>query len=561
MSLDELNIPETAHRRDQILSAVGFASGVFLRSANWKDALNIAIERLGKAARANRAYYFENHVGESGEILASQLAEWVAPGIESQIDNPNLQSVPYIKAGMGRWLEVMKRRQPIHGLISNFPDSEREILEAQDIRSLVTMPVFSRNELVGFLGFDDCESMRQWSTSEFDALFAAATALGAAIDRHHLETQLRFSQKMDAVGRLASGVAHDFNNMLQAIVNFTNIAKLNAKQGQPVDEELEAILSASNRAHNLTRQLLSFSRKQDLAAQNLNLKDICESVATMIRPTLGNAISLSVAVSNPPPIVLAGPGCIGQVLMNLCLNAIDAMPDGGNLEIKCGQVDPDIDTFKHQARNRRHACIEVRDTGCGMTKQTIDRIFEPFFTTKEVGKGTGLGLSVAYGTINRLDGLIDVVSAPNQGSCFRVYIPLSESAYAKTTAAQSIVSGQETILLVDDEPLVLDSVASLLEVNGHTVITASNGNEGLELYRQHSEKIDVVISDFVMPKMNGAAMIEAIRKLNFDAKAILLSGEFNESRNALTDARNVIVLQKPVPFKSLHEAIHQLMNS
>jgi|GEM_PF-3444373 len=188
---DKQQADESLSRRDQILSAVGFAASTFLKSANWKTALDAALERLGKAAQANRAYYFENRLREDGELVTSQVAEWAAAGIEAQIDNMELQDVPYIEAGMGRWAEVLEEGLPIHGLVEDFPASEREVLEAQDIRSLVAMPVFARNEFVGFLGFDDCQSLREWSSSEFDALFASSNALGAAIEREQLENQLR----------------------------------------------------------------------------------------------------------------------------------------------------------------------------------------------------------------------------------------------------------------------------------------------------------------------------------------------------------------------------------
>ena len=416
-----------ALRSGPILSAVGFAANEFLKSSNWKDALDEALEHLGKAVRANRAYYFENGLSEDGDLQTSQIAEWVGPGITPQIQNSALQNVSYVADGMSRWLERMRQRLPVHGLVADFPASERAILEAQNIRSLVVMPVFSHDEFAGFIGFDDCENLRQWEASEFDALFAAASALGAAIDRQHLEDQLRFSQKMDAIGSLASGVAHDFNNMLQVIVSQVHIAKDKISQDHPVQEELDEIIAASKQSEILTRQLLAFSSKRDTKHQVVDLGETCKSVRRMVQPVLGDSILLSVNVVDPAPTIFANTGLFIQVLMNLCLNARDAMPSGGKLEIKCDSVELDRAAIgsDSQAQPGRFACLTVRDWGSGMTAELIEKIFEPFFTTKE--QGTGLGLSVAYGIVKQCDGFIRVKSCVGVGTRFSIYIPVTDN--------------------------------------------------------------------------------------------------------------------------------------
>ncbi len=544
-----------------ILSAVGFAASEFLRSTDWKNALDDTLEQLGKAVHANRAYYFENSVSDDGDVLTSQIAEWVAPGISRQIDNSELQNVPYIDAGVGRWLELMRKRQPIHGLVEDFPESEQDILKPQGIRSLVTMPVFSNNNFVGFLGFDDCEYLRQWETSEFDALFAAATALGAAIERQRLEDQLRFSQKMDAIGNLASGIAHDFNNMLQVIVSLAHIAKSKIDQDHTVQEELDEIIKASDRSEALTRQLLVFSSKQDTKHQVVDVAEACESVRTMIRPILSNSIEFSLNVIKPSPTIFANAGLFIQVLMNLCLNARDAMPDGGRLEINCNTVELDQLAISPEsnALPGKFACVTVQDTGSGVTAKDGENIFEPFFTTKEPGAGTGLGLSVAYGIIRQCDGFIKVNSSVGAGTTFSIYVPLTEKK-ASQSYQSHIKPGTETVLVVDDEPMVLHSTSLLLQTAGYHMLTADNGLDGLRTFEAHHEQIDLIITDSSMPGMKGAELLQAALQINPDVKAILLSGYIADLPDSLAKLEHISFLPKPVQPDKLEEAIRELLD-
>ena len=546
---------------DSILSAVSFAASVFLESSNWQDAIDVVLERLGTSAKANRAYLFENEIRDSdGEVLTSQRAEWVAAGISPQIGNPDLQQLPIREAGLERWLTIMNRRQPVFGLISTFPDSEREIFEAQEIQSLVAMPVFSQNRLWGLLGFDDCESLRTWSLAELDALSAAATALGAAIDRQHLESQLRFAQKMDAVGCLAAGVAHDFNNMLQIISGFTSIAKTKLPDGVPAHADLDQVLASTDRAHDLTRQLLSFARKQTLNPTHVQLNELCESVIMMLKPSLGGHIDLTANLATPSPVVFADGGLMSQVLVNLCLNARDAMPSGGRLTLTCEKRSVSEDALKQCPVDRAgdYAMLSVADNGCGMTPEIADRIFEPFFTTKDKLR-TGLGLSVAFGTIQQSGGFIDVKSEPNQGSDFRIFLPLSDH-HATTDHSPLGGSGEKAIvLLVDDEPLVLKSLGRLIESCGHSVLTAENANRALELIECSSVAIDVVLTDYKMPEMDGISLIQEIRKTNFQMKAILMSGYGSAETKLAEHFADVPFIQKPIQQEHLCLTIRNLL--
>lgn len=550
-------VPELNNRLDDILSAVGYATSEFLRSIDWKTALDRLLKRLGTAASANRAYYFENRISENGRISAYQLAEWTAPGVEPQIDNPDLQGVIYVEAGMERWTELMLDRQPVHGLVTEFPESEREILESQDIRSLFVMPVFAGTNWVGFLGFDDCENQRHWSRPEFDALFTSAEALGAAIERQRLEQELRFAQKMEAVGGLASGIAHDFNNVLQVIVSLAQLAKLEVETGELPMSSLEGIIETGTQAGSLTKQFLVFCHKQEAHSEIVNMDQVIDGVESMLKPALKGTIELSVEVTESNLTVYANASLLSQVLLNLCLNACDAMPGAGKLLLTCDSIeftDADIAMY-NDARAGRYLRCTVTDTGHGMEPAVCERIFEPFFTTKKIGAGTGLGLSVARTIVKNFEGFITLESDLHKGTCFSVFIPIISDASDVENQTRPINGGLETVLLVDDEPVLLRSMQRLLESAGYTVITANNGSEGLRQFNQASDVIDIVITDYLLPEMDGVSMIKSIRQSHPGTKLIVISGAFPEE----LPKDSCLFLQKPVRINTLTQAIHQLL--
>ena len=545
------------NRRDNILSAVGYATSEFLRSVDWKVALDSVLERLGRAASANRAYFFENRNSENGRVSTSQLAEWTAPGVEPQIHNPDLQNVIYVEAGMERWAELMRDRQPVHGLVHEFPESEREILESQDIRSLFVMPVFSGANWVGFLGFDDCENQRNWSRPEFDALFTSAEALGAAIERQRLEQELRFAQKMEAVGGLASGIAHDFNNVLQAIVGLAEWAKLEIENGELPVARLNEIIDTGTRAGSLTQQLLVFCHKQEANPEIVSMRPVVDVVVSMLKPALRGAIELSVEIKDPEPKVYADSGLLSQVLLNLCLNACDAMPEAGKLLLSGDSVElNDTDVAMHnEAQAGTYMRFAVADTGHGMEASVREKVFEPFFTTKKIGAGTGLGLSVARTIVTNFGGFIAVDSAINVGTCFSVFIPLASDSSELEQQTGASYRAKETVLLVEDEPVLLRIAQQSLESAGYTVITAIDGSEGLERFYQEPASIDIVITDYLLPNLDGVSMIQSIRQSHPATKVIVMSGAFPER----LPKDNCRFLQKPVRINTLIQTIRDLL--
>ncbi|MBF0328356.1 MAG: response regulator [Nitrospirae bacterium] len=345
---------------------------------------------------------------------------------------------------------------------------------------------------------------------------------------HKLEEQLRQSQKMEAIGVLAAGVAHDFNNILTAIIGFGAMAKKRLKEDSISKEYIEEMLAGAERAAELTRGLLAFSRKQVIIPKLQNLNTIVFTIEKMLSRLLRENIEFKTVLSSSDIIVKVDASQIEQVLLNLATNARDAMPDGGYLIIETGVADID----KHYAEANlfenpgRYAVLTVSDTGIGMAPKTSLNIFEPFYTTKEVGKGTGLGLAIVYGVIKQHGGNINVYSEPGKGTTFRIYLPLLQSAEdIKPEIVEAIPMGKgETILIAEDEPNVRKVSRMYLQEYGYKTIEADNGGEAVKKYKENADKVSLLLFDIIMPIKNGRDAYEEINKLNHTVKVIFMSG-------------------------------------
>lgn len=349
-------------------------------------------------------------------------------------------------------------------------------------------------------------------------------------ERKHLEEQVRQSKKMEAVGQLAGGVAHDFNNMLTIIAGHGDLLAEDSTLTDDQRRSIEQIRQACVRASSLTAQLLAFSRRQVMQPKVLNLNDVVANVEPMLRPLVGEHITLFTVLSPGLGHVRADPNQLEQVLINLTMNARDAMPDGGTLAIETGDCDLDEDGIARQrldARPGRYVSLRVADTGVGMDEDTLTRIFEPFFTTKPKGKGTGLGLSTVYGIIKQSGGSIAVCSRPGQGASFTIYLPrVEESPCADITDTKSpdAFEGTETVLIAEDEPGVRSLVRDSLRLKGYTVLEADNGTEALALAERHSGPIHLLLTDVIMPQMNGRELSEQLKARRPGLKVLFMSG-------------------------------------
>lgn len=344
-----------------------------------------------------------------------------------------------------------------------------------------------------------------------------------------MENQLRQAQKMETIGKLAGGIAHDFNNLLMVILGYVELVLNDLDSAHRHHGLLTAVQQAGVRARDITRQLLVFSRKQILQPVALNLNDSVENLQRMLSPLIGEDIEVVTTFAGDLGPVHADPGQVEQVLMNLVVNARDAMPRGGKLTIETANVDlGEGDADRHVGvAPGRYVLLAVADTGCGMDKETMDKIFDPFFTTKEFGKGTGLGLSTVYGIVSQSGGHIVCHSAPGQGTTFRIYLPRTETGPVRQedpAREQARPGGGEHILVAEDEAAVRELVRQMLERLGYRVALAANGSDALDLVTKQGCDPDLVITDVVMPGMSGKELIERLRKIRPGQKFLYMSG-------------------------------------
>jgi two-component system cell cycle sensor histidine kinase/response regulator CckA len=381
-----------------------------------------------------------------------------------------------------------------------------------------------------------------------------------------LEEQLRQSQKMEAIGRLAGGVAHDFNNMLTVIINYTDLMLADLEPRDRKREIMEEIAKASARAADLTRQLLTFSRQQVVAPAVLNLNEVLASVDKMLRRIVGEDIQL-LAVREPTlGPVLADRGSIEQLVMNLVVNARDAMPTGGKLTIETRNVDLDGEHVRKNpgAAAGAHVVLSVTDTGVGIDAATQARIFEPFFTTKDQGRGTGLGLSTVFGVVQQSGGHIEVESAPGQGTRFIVNFPRAAAASPepRTAAITDSMRGSERILLVEDQDQVRAVLSGMLRNHGYEVIEARDANDALTLSNDHPDRIDLLLTDVVMPLMSGTALAKLLAPTRPEMRVIFMSGYTDDAalrHGAMEPGTRFI--QKPISGKALARAVRDALDT
>jgi PAS domain S-box-containing protein len=380
--------------------------------------------------------------------------------------------------------------------------------------------------------------------------------------RKRLEEEVRQSQKMEVVGRLAGGIAHDFNNLLMVIL--THVTKLRRKSPRlQVLEDADTIQMAAEKAATLTKQLLAFGRKQVLELEVVDLNDLVKSTLPILETIPSNGVQLKMWLAPRPIPVKVDPGKIEQVVMNLAVNAYDAMPEGGVLTIRTSRVSRTPTTGKH-APSQSCALIEVVDTGRGMDAETRSHMFEPFFTTKGPGKGTGLGLSTVYGIVKQSGGSIEVKSQPGHGSTFGVYLPLaSEDIPAPSTLKirDSVTEGTETVLLAEDQPSIRKVIREVLESKGYQVLEAYDREDALQIAERYPGGIDVLVTDIVMPQLRGTELASLISKSHPGAVVIFISGY---SEEALVETgllgQNETLIQKPFDPETLAVKIRELLD-
>jgi len=381
------------------------------------------------------------------------------------------------------------------------------------------------------------------------------------------EEQLRQSQKLEAIGQLAGGVAHDFNNLLTAINGYSALARRRIGEDHPISSYLEEISKAGDRAANLTRQLLAFGRKQLLQPLAINLNDIVGDMIKLLKRLIGEDIQLVTKPGADIRQIKADPGQLEQVLVNLVVNARDAMPRGGTVTIETANTKLDgVYASTHLGVTPgEYVMLAISDTGIGMDHDTQSRIFEPFFTTKEVGKGTGLGLSTVYGIVKQSGGNVWVYSELGKGTTFKVYLPQVEdevSALGDSKTHVTMKRGHETVLLVEDEEMVRKLASELLRESGYVVLSASGGEEALDFGKKHNDRIDLLITDVVMPKISGKEVAEQLKQIHPETKVLFMSGYTDEAivHHGIVDS-NIAFIQKPFSERALAHKVREVLDS
>ncbi|MBU5612996.1 PocR ligand-binding domain-containing protein [Geomonas azotofigens] len=434
--------------------------------------------------------------------------------------------------------------------------------EKEYLAALERVPRFSRAAVDAGMKFY-AELTRMVSTLSFTSIKLSRILA----ERIHLEEQLRQSQKMEAVGQLAGGVAHDFNNILQVISGYGNMLMMEQGLAEQQRQWVDHILSSADRAAQLTKGLLAFSRKQVINLQPVDLNDIIENFRKFILRVIGEDIHLRTVTFAERLVVLADAGQLEQVLINLATNARDSMPKGGVLTIETGlqAVEAPFDHELGRAEPGSYAVVTVSDSGSGMDQETRKRIFEPFYTTKEVGKGTGLGMAIVYGIVKQHNGVINVYSEPGRGTTFRIYLPVEETARkgegGQAEPVQPVQGGSETILLAEDDAEVRELVVSILSRYGYEVIQAVDGQDVVERFVANRDRIAMILMDMIMPKKNGKEAYDEISSLQPGVKVLYSSGytaDFIQNRGVSEDGIELIM--KPVQPMELLRKVREILD-
>jgi PAS domain S-box-containing protein len=411
-------------------------------------------------------------------------------------------------------------------------------------------PLISGGEIVGLQG----------------VLVDITEAKKAEEEREHLETQLRHIQKMEAIGQLAGGIAHDFNNLLSPILGYAELLFMELHPDDPRFGSVEQIHKAANRARDLTRHLTAFGRKQVIEMKPLDLNDSVSGFEKMLRRTIREDIEIQLRLNRSPSPVLADISMIEQILMNLAVNAQDAMPDGGTLSIETDEliIDKGFCREHPEVQPGRHITLVVRDTGIGIEDENLERLFEPFFTTKEKGKGTGLGLATVYGIVKQHNGAIRASSVPGKGTTFTIYFPRAEKTVETThekTFDLTSNHGSETVVVVEDDEMVRTLACSILRDHGYDIIEARDAKECMSLIEALDRPVDLLLTDIVMPGTNGYELYKRLLESIPELKAIFMSGYVDKmsDREAVPEDLNDFI-QKPFSIQTLTRKVRTALD-
>ncbi len=535
---DRPDVDKTLEAKAEQLEAITDAAAIFLESGDWQAASARIVRTAIRQTRSEYGFIGPLMEGPVLRILAYEGLAW-DPTVNRRFYEEARRT--YHEKGYLEFTaldnlfgRVITTGQPV---VANDPASDPRANGLPPghppLRHFLGVPILRNGQVAGLIGVANRPG--GYTGSEQVMLETLTRSAGVFYDGYHrqqretaLETQLRQAQKMEAIGHLAGGIAHDFNNLLTIITGYCQLLRQQMPPTHPLHRLVDQIASAGTRATSLTQQLLTFSRKQSCAPTVLSVNELVEGMREMLQRLLGEHIELTARLDAAAWPVQADQGQIEQVLLNLAVNARDAMPDGGTLTVETGNVTIDESLAGQSVLPvGDYVRLAVTDTGCGMDSATQARIFEAFFTTKEPGKGTGLGLATVYGIVKQNGGHILVSSQPGQGSTFLVYLPksMNRTATERPVPQQTEAHrGTETILVVEDDPGVRAIISETLTEQGYRVLEARSGGDALRIGREYAGAIDLLLTDIVMPQMNGQAVVEQLLHLRPAMSVVYMSG-------------------------------------
>jgi signal transduction histidine kinase len=489
-------------------------------------------------------------------------------------DDPHADGVQNLRASLNR---VLQDRTPNHMTVQKYdirsPDSEGGGFEER-YWSPVNSPVLGSNgelayiihcveDVTEFMRLKKLGSEQQQLTDE---LRSSAEHMAAVVFERERQLEEVNRRRLESIGRLAGGVAHDFNNLLGVILGCAELIELSINDTEKIRHLLSQIEQAAQNAATLTKQLLAYSMQQVLEPQVLDLNQVARKIEPLVRRLIGENVDFRVVLEPQLGKIKADPGQVEQVIMNLVINARDAMPRGGKLIVETSNIDVD-EAYSSQRPTvpiGEYVLLSVSDTGTGMDKSTLDRIFEPFFTTKERGKGTGLGLATVYGIVKQSGGYIWVYSEPGQGTTFKIYFPKTSEKARVASGTDKIrrsLRGTETVLLVEDQALLRRVVSVMLKSSGYKVLAVESPEKGLQAVREHTGPIELLITDVILPGMNGRALAEEILKMRPETKVLFVSG-YTENALILDGQLDLAInfLAKPFTVEALGRKMREILD-
>jgi PAS domain S-box-containing protein len=553
---------EALIRQQRIIQLNNHIANVFLTSSQdevFTDVLDVILAAL------DSRFGFFGYIDEAGDLVIPSLTR----DVWDQCQMTEKSIVFPRTCWSGLWGRSLMEQQT---LIANA--NLRVPQGHMPLENVLATPIVSNNNLIGQFvvankigGYDndDRDLLESVAMQTAPILFAFQEEARQQKAQEKLEAQLHQAQKMESVGRLAGGVAHDFNNMLGVILGYTELAKERVEPNTPLHTDLEKIQEAAQRSADLTRQLLAFARKQTVSPKVIDLNSTIESMLKLLRRLIGEDIDLAWQPGKEVWPVKMDPTQVDQILTNLCVNARDAIVDTGKVTIETGKASFDEEYCAHHAGfvPGEYVLLAVSDNGCGMDEETQAHLFEPFFTTKEVGKGTGLGLAMVYGVVKQNNGFINVYSELGQGTTFKIYLPrhLDKTVFLpKNKLDKPSERGHETILLVEDEPAILEMSTIMLERLGYTVLAAGTPGEAIRLAQEHPGRIDLLLTDVIMPEMNGRDLAKNLLSIYPDIRRLFMSGYTASviAHHGVLD-QGVHFIHKPFSMKDLGEKLREAL--